>query len=465
MATPASGPAYNPEAVHDTRHARRRSSLMLFSVLALAAVAALLTTVALLMAPPDMTIGQARARGLGLIAATLAAVLLVAAFWQRYLIRAASRDSAILQRTVAALRRREASDQAEFTLMSCIGDLIEVFTRTRHLEPILHEAARVLQPTFQADALVLQLHEPETGRVALAVEQGDHQLDLGEETRRAVIEGGKSILANELSASPGFGNLAQRGYASLMVAPLGRGRRSTDRSIGLVAALGRRASAFTGHELALLTRFARHAGLLIENAQLYKRAERLAERDGLTDLYNQRHFVAMLNAEIAKGAKLSAPVALLMADLDNFKQYNDAHGHPKGDVALREVARMLAENTRQRDIVARYGGEEFVIILPATGRAGARRVAEAIRAEVERFRFPDAERPGAITITIGVAVFPDDATNAEALIQRADDALYRGKRAGKNRVTWASEPAEPLPQDAEPPTSRASSPLPPPAAQ
>lgn len=450
MVPPASGPAYNPEGVHDMRHARRRSSLMLFGILALAALAALLSTAALLMAPPDLTIGQARARGLGLIAATLAAVLLIAAFWQRYLVRAAARDAAILQRTVAALRRREAADQAEFTLMSCIGDLIEVFTRTRNLEPILHEAVRALQPTFQADALVLQLHDAETGRVALAVEEGDHRLDLGDATRRAVIEGGRSILANELSASAGFGNLAQRGYASLMVAPLGRGRRSTDRSIGLIAALGRGENDFTGHELALLTRFARHAGLLIENAQLYKRAERLAERDGLTDLYNQRHFVAMLNAEIARAGKLRAPVALLMADLDNFKQYNDAHGHPKGDVALREIARILSENTRQRDIVARYGGEEFVIILPATGRAGARRVAEAIRAEVERFRFADQQPPGAITITIGVAVFPDDAANAEALIQRADDALYRGKRAGKNRVTWASEPPDTPPHEAEP---------------
>ena len=226
-----------------------------------------------------------------------------------------------------------------------------------------------------------------------------------------------------------------------MVAPLGRGRRATDRSIGLIAALNTDDRDFTGHELSLLALFARHAGLIIENAQLYKRAEHLALHDGLTNLYNHRHFVATLGTEIDKARKIRAPVSLIMADIDSFKRYNDTHGHPRGDVLLRRIAQILLDNTRQRDIVARYGGEEFVIILPVTGRYGARRVAETIRAQIEQFPFPGEDKSGPITITLGVAVFPEDAASAEELIQQADEALYRGKNEGKNRVCWSSPPA------------------------
>lgn len=436
----------------DIRRARRRSSRMLFLILALGAAAALLTAMALLMAPPDMTIRQVRAHGLAGIALLLTLVLLVAAFWQRYLIREAGRDVVLLQRTVEALRRREAYDEAEFSLMARISGLIEVFTHTRNLEAVLNEAVRALQSTLQVSSVVLQLYDEDVGDFTLTIEEGGSHVDVGEGTRRTAIEGGKSVLVNQLATNEGFHNLVAEGYTALMVAPLGRGRRATDRSIGLIAALDKGERDFTGHELSLLTHFARHAGLIIENAQLYKRAEHLAEHDGLTNLYNHRHFVATLNTEIAKATRLSAQVSLIMADLDNFKQYNDTHGHPKGDVVLRQIARILTDNTRQRDIVARYGGEEFVIILPATGQRGARRVAETIRAEVEGFRFEGEDVSGVITITLGVAVFPEDAPDAEGLIQKADEALYRGKREGKNRVAWASPP----PAEGAPPPLQAS---------
>ncbi|MFW6164149.1 MAG: GGDEF domain-containing protein, partial [Planctomycetota bacterium] len=174
----------------------------------------------------------------------------------------------------------------------------------------------------------------------------------------------------------------------------------------------------------------------------------LALHDGLTNLYNHRHFVATLDTEIEKARKIDAPVSLIMADIDNFKRYNDTHGHPRGDVLLRQVAKILLENTRQRDIVARYGGEEFVIILPVTGRYGARRVAETIRAQIEQHPFHGEDQSGPITVTLGVAVFPQDAATAEELIQQADDALYRGKDEGKNRVCWSSPPTADSPQPA-----------------
>ncbi|MBM4031311.1 MAG: sensor domain-containing diguanylate cyclase [Planctomycetes bacterium] len=438
-------PLYTLEGWRDKRLARRRSSLMLFTVLALAAVAALLSCTALVMAPPGMTIGSARAHGLALMAAIIGLACLIAAFWQRYLVQQTGRDGILLQRTVEAMRRREKYDESEFALTSRISGLIEVFTHTRNLQSVLNEAVQALQNTLKVSSIVLQLYDEELGGSTLTIEEGGHDVDLGEPTRRTVIEKGKSVLVNQLAANEGFAPLVEQGYRSLMVAPLGRGRRATDRSIGFIAALDKGERDFTGHELSLLTHFARHAGLIIENAQLYKRAEHLAEHDGLTNLYNYRHCLATLNAELRRAAQLNAPVSLIMADLDNFKPYNDTYGHPKGDVLLRQIARILLQNTRRHDIVARYGGDEFLIILPGTGLPGARRVAETIRTQLDGLRLDGDDTPVPVTITLGVAVFPEAATDAEALIKKADEALYTGKREGKNRVAYAAPPPQPAP--------------------
>jgi len=441
----AAGPVYAEDGAHGTRRARQRSSRLLFAVLLVTASAGLFLLALFLFASDGIAAYLASRPALAAVAGGVSLLLLAAAVWQHLLLKHAHHDGTILQRTVDALRRRGAYEEAQAQLMDRISDLIEVFTRTRNLEAVLNEAVRALQGALGVDLLVLQLYEEEEGKFTLSIEEGGEGIDLGEEIRHDIIELGKSRLVNHLDTSGRFADLAALGYSSLMVAPLGRGRRATDRSIGLVAALSKGERDFTGHELSLLAHFARHAGLIIENAQLYKRAEHLALHDGLTNLYNHRHFVATLGTEIEKAGGIDAPVSLIMADIDNFKRYNDTHGHPSGDVLLREIANILLDNTRQRDIVARYGGEEFVIILPITGRYGARRVAETIRAQIEAHAFAGEDESGPITITLGVAVFPEDAATAEELIQQADDALYRGKHEGKNRVCWSSPPAADAP--------------------
>ncbi len=444
----AAGPVYAEDGAHGTRRARQRSSRLLFALLLAAAAGGLFLLALFLFASDGIATYLASRPTLAVVAGGVSLLLLAAAVWQHLLLKHAHHDGIILQRTVDTLRRRGAYEEAQAQLMDRISDLIEVFTRTRNLEAVLNEAVRALQGALRVDLLVLQLYEEEEGKFTLSIEEGGEGIDLGEEIRHDIIELGKSRLVNHLDTSGRFPDLAALGYTSLMVAPLGRGRRATDRSIGLVAALSKGERDFTGHELSLLAHFARHAGLIIENAQLYKRAEHLALHDGLTNLYNHRHFVATLGTEIEKAGAIDAPVSLIMADIDNFKRYNDTHGHPSGDVLLREIANILLENTRQRDIVARYGGEEFVIILPITGRYGARRVAETIRAQIEAHAFAGEDESGPITITLGVAVFPEDAATAEELIQQADDALYRGKHEGKNRVCWSSPPATDAPQTA-----------------
>jgi diguanylate cyclase (GGDEF)-like protein len=169
----------------------------------------------------------------------------------------------------------------------------------------------------------------------------------------------------------------------------------------------------TKSNIRMLTMFANHAGLAIENSRLYEETVYLSNTD-----WND------------------VTLSLVMADVDNFKNYNDTLGHVKGDRALSEIARILRGKSRKFDTVARYGGEEFAIVMPGTSKENARLFAERLRNEVER-TYADEEDIAPekrLSISCGVASFPEDASSKEELISRADLALYEAKRSGKNRT-------------------------------
>ena len=162
--------------------------------------------------------------------------------------------------------------------------------------------------------------------------------------------------------------------------------------------------------------------------------ERLSITDHLTGLYNRRYLMETLANEVRRSHRLEHPCALLMADVDHFKEYNDAYGHLAGDEALVRVATILKEATRDVDCAARYGGEEFVVLMPETEAAGATATAQRISARLAG----DALVGGKLTLSIGLAQFPGDADAADALLAVADAALYQAKREGRDRVQRAS---------------------------
>ncbi|HLG20901.1 MAG TPA: diguanylate cyclase, partial [Bdellovibrionota bacterium] len=172
----------------------------------------------------------------------------------------------------------------------------------------------------------------------------------------------------------------------------------------------------------------------------------LTLRDGLTGLYNHRGFQQRMREEFARAERSKHELTLIFFDIDHFKKYNDANGHPAGDDLLREIAHLLTQSSRLKlesarlrasDIVARYGGEEFVILLPETPLEGGRIKAERIRKSIESALFPHAENQpgGKVTVSVGVANFPSEAQSPQELIDAADQALYVSKRAGRNRTT------------------------------
>jgi diguanylate cyclase (GGDEF)-like protein/putative nucleotidyltransferase with HDIG domain len=221
--------------------------------------------------------------------------------------------------------------------------------------------------------------------------------------------------------------------------------KSRDRLIGIIA-LGKKetASIYSHEDLELVMSMANQASNIIENAQLYSQAVTRANTDGLTGLYNHRHFHERLDHEIARGSRFGTTFSLIMLDIDLFKAYNDIHGHLAGDEILRRIAVCIQTSIRSLDIAFRYGGEEFTIILPEARLDDAHKVAERIRKTIASrtsFKAPP------ITASLGVANWPIDGVMKAEIISCADAALYRAKQTGRNRTCLSSDvvkPATPL---------------------
>ena len=368
-----------------------------------------------------------------LVGMAFAALMLIVLV--RYVLHTMEKDLFFCNRHLDTLQNRLAIREEDATLLTRINELTETFSETRNLEAVLHQAVSTLKEVLRVRILVLQLYSHEESRFFLRIEEGVQDLDLGQEVYEDVIEKGKSRLINNLEATHEYEYLSERGYRSLLVAPLIRWSRGGGREpIGLVAVVSEEQRDFTAHDQHLLTAFTKQAGMIIENAQLYEKTEALAIHDGLTNLYNYRRFKEVLDEQLAKCVEEKSPLSLLMADIDYFKIYNDNNGHQQGNVALRQIADVMLRSTRGADLVARYGGEEFVVILPDTELEGARAVGENIRRRVAEEQFvgekdqPDAD----LTITLGLAGYPGDAKAATDLIEAADEALYHGKHSGKN---------------------------------
>ncbi|MBI2572109.1 MAG: sensor domain-containing diguanylate cyclase [Candidatus Schekmanbacteria bacterium] len=217
---------------------------------------------------------------------------------------------------------------------------------------------------------------------------------------------------------------------------------SGDRTVGVFEAVNCRAgaAAFGESHLAAARAVSDRLAIIMDNDASRSRAEALAARDPLTDLYNARHILRSLDAEISRSGRSGTALSVIFADLDNFKSVNDKHGHLIGRGMLREVGHVLKEALTEIDYPGRYGGDEFVAVLPHTGVREALERAERVRKHIAGAHFLRAQDLDLrITASIGVATYPDHAQTVDALLAAADRAMQRAKKLSRNRVVAAEE--------------------------
>jgi diguanylate cyclase (GGDEF)-like protein len=322
-------------------------------------------------------------------------------------------------------------------------DLSATLLGTLDQTTVFHEVTGMLKEMVDYDAMDIRLVEDQTrelvciySRDEKAEQMLSFRMSLDDGVSGWVARHNQAQLVNDMVHDPRVaqvpGTDADEQQASIIVPLNVRGKVTgvlrLDRMHGRV---------FENHELESVMLFANMAAIAIQNARTYEEMERQAISDGLTGLHNYRHFQETLKGEVSRAERYGETFCLLMMDLDHFKSVNDTIGHQKGDEVLRAVSDVLRACSRESDYLARYGGEEFAIVLPRTALEEARTLAERIRASVAAIDIGhDAVR---VTMSIGVAAFPESAVDSDGVLGAADAALLMAKSHGRDRVCLYTE--------------------------
>ncbi|MDH3211729.1 MAG: sensor domain-containing diguanylate cyclase [Myxococcales bacterium] len=257
-------------------------------------------------------------------------------------------------------------------------------------------------------------------------------LGLGEDISGYVARVGSALLIEDIEQDSRFRRRNHERYytRSAISVPL----RIHGTVMGVINVNNKRnREAYTPDDLRLVEAIAGHAAVALFNAQRFEETLERAQHDALTGLANHGYFWSTLDREVERARRYERQLSVAMIDVDHFKRFNDRYGHVAGDEALAGIARVTREWSRVHDFASRYGGEEFALILPETGSEGSFAVAEKLREAVGAARFSHAE-PGGLTVSVGVATFPQDAHTAGQLVEIADARLYQAKAGGRNRV-------------------------------
>lgn len=321
--------------------------------------------------------------------------------------------------------------------------LSKMFASTLKLDEILDIAVTFSKEIVDYDIAVLMLkEEPEALKVAAA--KGFRAAEMLHKTFKPdksiigwVIKNSKPLLFSDFQGdkreAPVFPWISLP-IRSLICLPL----CIKDNTIGVFLIASKKENFFSAYETKIFEVIAAHTATQIQNAMMYQQMEKMATTDGLTGLFNHRHFQETLSRELERAERYNERVSLLLVDIDHFKKVNDTYGHPAGDKILKGVAQILVSSIRGVDAAARYGGEEFAVILVNTDGKGALETAERIRRIIENNKFNTGTASIKITSSLGIAVFPGDTGVDDGaqrlLISRADNALYLAKKEGRNKA-------------------------------
>jgi diguanylate cyclase (GGDEF)-like protein len=295
--------------------------------------------------------------------------------------------------------------------LQAVSEITELVHSSLDFDEVGHEVVAILSKVINIPALCVFVLDKEKSETLFSASVGVEQLP--------AVSGSVEIEIDQIESY--FTCLRVFDYGSMMV---------------LVCSEAADIEQLTEEERLVIYAVASELVVAVENSQLYKLTKQLSVTDELTGMFNYRYLQQRIDDEVARAKRYSKHVSLLMMDADDFKMFNDSYGHLAGDRALADFKVVLSSVVREVDVVARYGGEEFAVVLPETDAAGAFVVAEKIREAIAAHLFGDAEgaRCCTLTVSIGVATYPTYAYDKESLLREADDALYRAKNGGKNRV-------------------------------
>ena len=301
-------------------------------------------------------------------------------------------------------------------------------------------AVRTAAQVLRADYSSVALLDP-GGRLILRAAWGipakrvkGMELEQGKRSQTGyTILQGKPILVQDYSKLTGFSVpplVSELKISSGLSVPM----FSRGKIIGAMLAHSKTARHFNQADIPILSLIANQTAITVDKIRLLDETRQFAFTDELTGLYNRRHFLKLAEREVNRAVRYKHPQAFIMFDLDRFKRVNDTHGHSVGDQVLKTVASLARQELREIDLIGRYGGEEFVILLPETGRKGARAIAERLRKRVAQTQMKVGQAEITITISLGVSILSPDCNNLTHLIEASDKALYAAKNAGRNRV-------------------------------
>ncbi len=325
--------------------------------------------------------------------------------------------------------RLHALEQQRARQLRAINAVAQQCTAVLDLEELLGRVCELVHQSFQSEQVSLLLREQED--LVLRAHHGGLTPLVPRGTRFAASDQPWSeILAKSstLIQSRAQGSELYAETATRMSVPL----ISFGQVLGILLLDSSRNGVFSESDVQPLESVADICSTAIQNAHYVERVKQLAYIDGLTGIFNRRFFELRIAEEIERARRHKAGMAVIMADIDQFKNLNDDFGHLLGDEVLRQVSSLFQQQLRKIDVVCRYGGEEFGLILPQTSAPHALRVAEKLRRAVESWKFPGV--PRTVTISAGIGVFPDHGTTRDELVRAADNGLYAAKQAGRNRT-------------------------------
>lgn len=320
--------------------------------------------------------------------------------------------------------------------LEAINAIAQQCTAVLDLEDLLARVCSVIQQAFQVSHVSLCLREE--GDLVLRAHDGTLTLCLPTGARLSVdvdpwsktMASGAMQIENDLSETPKTSRVFADA-ASRMSIPL----ISFGQTLGVLTLYSSQNNAFRENEWSALEAVADICSSSIQNAHYVERIRKLSYLDGLTGIFNRRFFELRIQEEIERARRSKAGMAVIIADIDQFKRLNDEFGHLLGDEVLRQVSSLFHRQLRKIDVVCRYGGEEFAILLTNTNAEHAMGVAEKLRKIVEGWQFPGVART--VTISAGVAAYPDHGTARDELVHAADTGLYCAKKTGRNRISLA----------------------------